>query len=259
MQYDPAEIVGAYERNAQLEDESEKEQALRVELPREFIKRYLRPSDIALDAGGGTGINAILMAKICPKVTLVDITPGILTLAERNVAEAGLSAKVELLEGDITDLGRFADGAFSFVVCVGDALSYVLDGRFSAVAELVRVAQVGATLVFGCDSKLGFMRLKLAQGHLDEALAIHATGEARCGMGPRTHLYTVEEMTGMLEGQGCRVLEVASTPTLSDTVDTSRFSGPAEWAKLKRLEMELCTRPELLGVGLHLLFVASKT
>ena len=30
-------------------------------------------SDIVLDAGGGAGINAIMMAKRCKKVTLVDI------------------------------------------------------------------------------------------------------------------------------------------------------------------------------------------
>jgi SAM-dependent methyltransferase len=256
--YDPREIIEAYARNAQLEDESEKAQSLRVEIPREFIKKYLQPADVVLDAGGGTGINAIMMAEACQKVTLLDITPSILTLAEQNVAVSGLSAKVEIVEGDIIDLSRIEDSTFSFIVCVGDALSYVLDGRFLAISELVRVGRVGATLVLGCDSRLGFVRLKLAQGLLDEALAIHETGETRCGMGPRTHLYTVEEMTRLLEAQGCEVLEVASTPTISDTVDTSEFSDPGEWAKLKELEIELCTRPELLGVGLHLLFVARK-
>ena len=258
MSYDPIEIIEAYERNAQLEDDSEKGQSLRVEIPREFIRRYLRPTDVVLDAGGSTGINAILMAETCQKVTLLDITPAILSLAGQNIAAAGLSGTVELVEGDIADLSRFADGAFSFVVCVGDALSYVLDGRFRAIKELVRVARQGATLILGCDSRLGFMRMKLAQVQLDEARAIYEAGMTRCGMGPRTHLYTVAEMTGLLEAEGCEVLEIASTPTLSDTIDTSRFSDPSDWQKLKELEIELCTRPELLGVGLHLLFVAKK-
>jgi len=256
--YDPDEIVDAYERNAVREDESEKGKSLRVEIPRAFIKRYLRASDVVLDAGGGTGINAILMAEICQQVTLLDITPGILKLAAKNVEEAGLSNKVELVEGDITDLSRFGDGAFSLVVCVGDAISYVLDGRFRAMQELVRVAQEGATLVIGCDSMLGFMRWSLAEGSLEEAFAIHRTGETRCGMGPRTHLYAVEEMTELLEAQGCEVLEVASTPTFADTIDTRPYMEDDAWDKLKALELEMCTRPELLGMGLHLLFVARK-
>jgi ubiquinone/menaquinone biosynthesis C-methylase UbiE len=258
MSYDPNEVIESYERNAQIEDESEKKSGLRVTIPREFIKRYLRPSDVVLDAGGGTGVNAIMMAERCEKVTLLDITPGILTLAAQNVEAAKLAEKVDLVEGDITDLSRFGDGSFSFVVCVGDAISYVLDGRFKAMEELVRVAQEGSILIIGCDSKLGFMRMKLAQGLLEEALEIKEASECHCGMGPRTHLYTAEEMVELLLEQGCEVLEMASTPTFADTIDISGYLEGGQWEKLKALELEMCTRPELLGMGLHLLFVARK-
>jgi SAM-dependent methyltransferase len=258
MSYDPSAIIDAYERNAHVEDASEKGPSLRVELPREFIKKYLQPSDLVLDAGGGTGINAILMAKRCRHVTLLDITPGILQLARENVEAAGVASSVTVMHGDITDLRQVDDARFSFVVCVGDALSYALDKRFQAVKELVRVAQRGSILILGCDSKLGFMRMKLAQGRLDEALEIYERGECDCGMGPRTHTYTVAEMAGLLELNGCRVLEVASTPTISDTVDTAQFHESGAWDRLMELELELCTRPELLGVGHHLLFVARK-
>lgn len=258
MSYDPNEVIEAYEKNAEIEDASEKKSGLRVAIPRAFIKRYLQSADIVLDAGGGTGSNAILMAKLCQQVTLLDITPGILALAAQNIQAAGLSEKIKLVEGDITNLSQFDDGTFSFVLCVGDAISYVLDGRFRAIEELVRVARKGATLIFGCDSKLGFMRMKLAQGLLEEALEINRTNQCHCGMGPRTHLYTVDEMTGLLKKQRCEILEVASTPTLSDTIDTSQYMDPQHWAKLEALELEMCTKPELLGMGLHLLFVVRK-
>jgi ubiquinone/menaquinone biosynthesis C-methylase UbiE len=259
MSYDPDSVVQSYERNAEIEDASEKGPSLRVEIPREFIKRYLKSSDVVLDAGGGTGINAIVMAERCTKVTLLDITPRMLQIAEQNIRQAGVSDKIALVQGDITDLGEFRDEQFTFVVCVGDAVSYVLERRFEALDELVRVAQEDSFLVIGCDSKLGFMRMKLGQGLLDEAVDILEASETYCGMGPRTHLYTVNEMTELLEERGCRVLEVASTPTFSDTIDVGLYKEDTdEWEKLKRLELELCTRPELLGMGLHLLFVARK-
>ena len=116
MSYDPAAIVDAYERNAEVEDASEKGRSLRVELPREFIKKYLQPSDLVLDAGGGTGINAILMAKRCRHVTLLDITPGILRLARENIEAAGVADQVTLLPGDITNLHDLQDERYSFVV-----------------------------------------------------------------------------------------------------------------------------------------------
>jgi S-adenosylmethionine-dependent methyltransferase len=258
VSYDPDAVVAAYEKNAAAEDAAEKGGSLRTEIPRAFIRKYLKPSDVVLDAGGGTGINAIMMAERCQKVTLLDITPGILALARENVAQSTVSDRIEIVQGDITDLRGFEDGQFSFVVCVGDAISYVLDGRFQAMTELVRVAREGSILVIGCDSQLGFLRWRLAQGDLEEALAIWETAETTCGMGPRTHLYTVSEMRELIEGAGCQILEVASTPTVSDTFGRELYAESGRREALKRLELELCTRPELLGMGLHLLFVARR-
>jgi SAM-dependent methyltransferase len=259
MVYDPEVIRTAYDTLAAKEDRAEKEPSLRTEIPREFIRKYIRPSDKVLDAGGGAGVNAIMMAGLSQSVTLVDISPGILELAIDNIRQAGASDRIEVLQGDITDLSRFGDNTFSLVVCVGDSVSYVLEQGPQALRELVRVAQPGAILVIGCDSKTGFMRICLSDGLLDEAIEIERTGEAYCGMGPRTHVYTVDEMRGLLHCTGCEVLEIASTPTFADTIDAGMYSGdPQKWEALKALEMRACTRPELLGMGDHLLFIARK-
>jgi hypothetical protein len=102
------------------------------------------------------------------------------------------------------------------------------------------------------------MRLSLAQGKIEEAQEILRTGEIYCGMGPRTHLYTVSEMGSLLEQNGCKLIEVASTPSLTDTVDVAQYAETGQWEQLKALELEICSKPELLGVGLHLLFIAQK-
>jgi ubiquinone/menaquinone biosynthesis C-methylase UbiE len=237
---------------------------MRTEIPREFIKKYLKPSDIVLDAGGGTGINAIKMAQRCKKVTLLDITPRILELAAINIENAGLTGTIDVIEGDITDLGQFSDGAFRFVVCVGDSISYVLDKRERAIGELVRVTQPGSILIIGCDSLYGFIGLHLRSNQIDQAIEISRTSECY-SVGAKTHLYTVDEMTELLKSAGCEVLEIASTPTLADTIDKQAFFAEldeeafqSKWEKLKTLELQLCTQPELLGTGLHLLFVARK-
>jgi ubiquinone/menaquinone biosynthesis C-methylase UbiE len=75
MIYNPKTIRDAYDQVSEKEDRFEKGFSLRNEIPREFIKKYLGASDVVLDAGGGTGINAIMMASRCKKVTLVDISP----------------------------------------------------------------------------------------------------------------------------------------------------------------------------------------
>jgi ubiquinone/menaquinone biosynthesis C-methylase UbiE len=258
MHYDPQQIIQSYTKNAEIEDQSEKKQSLRVEIPREFIKRHIKPSDITLDAGGGTGVNAIMMAKLCQSVTLLDITPKILDLARKNITEAGIQDSINLVQGDICDLNEIEDESFTFVVCVGDALSYVVDQREKAIAELIRVARSGSILILGTDSKYGFLRLRLAQGDLEDARRILHTSTTTCGMGPKTHLYTVNEMDSMLQKNGCQMLEAASTPSLSDTINLTPFRDADQWDELKEIELEICNKPELLGVGLHLLFVARK-
>jgi ubiquinone/menaquinone biosynthesis C-methylase UbiE len=120
MPYDPEAVRKSYDHVAEEEDRAEKMPSLRTGIPREFIKKYLKASDFVLDAGGGTGINAIMMAQRCKKVTLVDISPRILELAALNIEYAGLTGTIDLLEGDITNLEQFGDGEFSFMVCVGD-------------------------------------------------------------------------------------------------------------------------------------------
>lgn len=258
MAYDPSEVVRAYTENAEIEHQAEISPSLRTEIPREYIKRYLQPTDTVLDAGGGVGVNAVMMAERCASVTLLDLTPRMIELAQERIRRSGLQDRIHVMRGDICRMEALADGQFSFVVCVGDALSYVLDQREQALSELVRVARKGAFLILGTDSKYGFLRLRLAQGKIEEAWEIVRTSRTTCGMGPRTYLYTVSEMQSDLERHGCELIEAASTPSISDTIDVSQYADIQKWEQLKRLEMEICTTPELLGVGLHLLFVAQK-
>ena len=258
MSYDPQAIREIWDREAEQEDGFEKERSLRNEIPREFIKQYLKTADVVLDAGGGTGINAIMMAQRCRRVTLVDISSKMLDLAKLNIDNAGLADKIDLMAGDITALDQFGNAEFSFVVCVGGSISFAFEKGQQALEALVRVAGQGAILIIGCDSKYGIARHFLREGLLDEAAKICDSGEYDV-QGAKWRLYEVAEMTGMLEKAGCEILAVASTPTLINAIDESLYKeDETQWAQLKALELKACTVPELLGVGHHLIYVAKK-
>lgn len=260
MPYDPKPIRAAYDAIAASEEEFEKGFSLRNEIPRELIKRYLKPGDVVLDAGGGAGVNAVLMARLGAQVTLLDLSPELLKLAAENIRAAGLSERIELLEGDITDLSRFADGQFSLVTCLGGALSYVREQGKQAVVELVRVAKQGAVLIIGADSKTGFVRWLLSRAsaeNLDDAAEIFETSQYEAGEGAFAHLYTPTELAGLLAETGCEVLEMASTPVLVEGWEQNDF--PAEKREnLLALELKACGLPELHGAGHHLICVARK-
>lgn len=261
MSYDAEAIRKAVDQIAEREDKLEKMPFLRNEIPREFIKRYLKPFDVVLDAGGGTGINAILMARMCERVILVDISQEVLKLAEANISRAGLAERIDIVEADITDLSRFRDGQFSFVVCVGGALSHVLDEKRQAMGELARVARRGSVLIVGLDSKYGAMRhvLRYEDDLIDNAIDMYETDEwSPVGDEVRSHLYTVAEVRELVSEAGCEPLELASTPVVINSLDESKYHSGEKWEKLKALELKVCTEPELLGIGTHLLCVARK-
>ncbi len=261
MVYNPEAVRKAYNEIAEQEDQFEKEFSLRNEIPREFVKKYLTASDVVLDAGGGAGINAIMMAQHCERVTLVDISPRLLELAVVNIQEKGLTEKIDVTEGDISNLEQLKDGAFTFVVCLGGALSYLLEKGQQAIQELVRVAGEGAFIIIGCDSKYGFVRWLLNEtepdNQLEIATEVYEASEYEAGEGTFARLYTVNELTTLLQSAGCEIIECGSTPILINSWEQSSYPKEKQ-QELKELELKFCTIPELLGTGHHLFCVARK-
>ena len=261
MVYSPEAVRKAYDEIAERENQFEKEFSLRNEIPREFVKKYLKASDVVLDAGGGSGINAIMMAQYCERVTLVDISPKLLEIAITNIQEKGLADKIDIREGDISDLEQLRDDTFSFVVCLGGALSYTLEKGQQAIRELVRVAQRGALIIIGCDSKYGFVRWLLNESEpedqLEIATEVYEAGEYEAGEGAFARLYTANELTTLLKNAGCEIMEIGSTPVLINSWEQSSYPKEKR-QKLKELELQFCTISELLGTGHHLFCVARK-
>jgi ubiquinone/menaquinone biosynthesis C-methylase UbiE len=261
MVYSPEAVKKAYDEIAEREDQFEKKFSLRNEIPREFIKKYLKASDVVLDAGGGSGINAIMMAQRCAKVTLVDISPRLLEIAMTNVQERGLTDKIDMREGDISNLEHMKDESFSFVVCLGGTLSYTLEKGQQAIREMIRVAQRGAFIIIGCESKYGFVRWLFnesgAEDQLEIAIEVYEAGQYEAGEGTFARLYTANELTALLQNTGCEIIEIGSTPVLVNSWEQNLYPKEKR-QKLKELELKFCTIPELLGAGHHLFCVARK-
>jgi len=77
----------------------------------------LKPGESVLELGFGTGNEVLDLASLVGptgKVSGIDISPGMLTVANRKLAEAELATPIELLIGDARTL-PFADGTFDAV------------------------------------------------------------------------------------------------------------------------------------------------
>ena len=130
-----------------------------------FLKRYLPPRGLLLDAGGGPGRYTIALAKIGYQVVLLDLLPKHLTIARREIRKAGVQRNVsEITSGSIEDLSRFRDASFDAVLCLGGPLGHLVkrSQRTRALTELARVAKAGAPVFVSVIGRLSVIATELS-------------------------------------------------------------------------------------------------
>jgi ubiquinone/menaquinone biosynthesis C-methylase UbiE len=93
-----------------------------------FLRKYIQGKSLIFDAGGGPGRHTIELAKLGHDVVLIDLTAKLLDVAKRQIRKANVQGKVkQIVQGSIDDLSMFNDSAFDAVICLGGALSHIVD------------------------------------------------------------------------------------------------------------------------------------
>ena len=115
------------------------------------IERLVRivgaePGATFLDAGCGTGFNAVRLARRGFRVHGVDFAPPVLAEARANVAAADVQDRVSLSQANLLAL-PFDDRSFRYVLCWG-VLMHIPEVE-RAIAELARVLSPGGRLIVG--------------------------------------------------------------------------------------------------------------
>ncbi len=101
------------------------------------------PPATILDCGGGPGRYAITLAQRGYDVTLFDLSPELLAMAQKKAIEAGVTL-TGFEQGTATDLSRYADGQFDAVLLMGPLYHLLGEAdREQALAEAARVAKPG--------------------------------------------------------------------------------------------------------------------
>jgi SAM-dependent methyltransferase len=101
-----------------------------------------------LDIACGTGHHAVEFARWGLRSAGCDISAGMLRLAERNAAEAGV--EVDFFEAGFTDVDRKAGGRrFDAIVCIGNSFPHLLSQRDldCAMRSIKRVLSPGGVFV----------------------------------------------------------------------------------------------------------------
>jgi ubiquinone/menaquinone biosynthesis C-methylase UbiE len=238
------------------------------------LGRYLPAGSRIIDVGGGPGRYAIWLAQRGNTVTLVDLSPELLTIARARVHEAGVEDRVtEIVEADACDLSRWENGSFDAALSLGPFYHLPAPAdRISAARELARVLRPGGHLFVAVMPRLAFLRRTMAvpeERHhlldaawmrrlLDDGVFVNeVAGRFSLGYGVRPG-----EIERLLESQGFVTVDVRSVESLSAGVpgavgDILEGNGALSDV-VKRLMIDFAADKTVLGGAGHLLYVGQR-
>jgi SAM-dependent methyltransferase len=223
----------------------------------QLLKDYLPKNKNAriLDAAGGTGRIALPLAKQGYSVTLCDISPGMLEVAQKKILKEGVSDRVRILECDIREL-PFEDDSFDFVLC--------WNGTAEATGELIRVTKRGGRVSIFLVSTWA---TAISRFHKDPDFALDVIDSAprRLEEEGSTHWAVhPEEAAGFFEAMGIRVLDIfavcgwVDVLRIPDDTAKSRHWDETLFKQTTRMVMKLCRERSVRGVTRHLVMYGDK-
>lgn len=226
-----------------------------------YIKKCL-PKDIdnslVLDAGGGTGLWSIKIAKMGYNVILSDISSGMLKIAEEKIKDQNLSGKIKIVKCDITNMNEFKDNAFDLTIAEGDPVSYCSNPD-QAISELARVTKKRCYITVSVDNKFVWVKMSIGKGDYEEAERIMKTGIAKMptedGNYYPAFTFTIEELSEIFEKNNIDIIEKIGKTVFTSYQDTN---DEEKYRKHLKIELKYSNQDSFAGFGGHIAIVGKK-
>jgi len=226
-----------------------------------YIEKCL-PKDIdnslVLDAGGGTGLWSIKIAKMGYNVILSDISSGMLKIAEEKIKDQNLSGKIKIVKCDITNMNEFKDNTFDLTIAEGDPVSYCSNPD-QAISEIARVTKKGCYITVSVDNKFTWFKRSIEKGDYKEAERIMKTGIAKMptedGNYYPAFTFTIEELSEIFEKNNIDIIEKIGKPVFTSSQDTN---DEEKYRKHLEIELKYSNQDSFAGFGGHIAIVGKK-
>ena len=232
-----------------------------------YLDTYLPETGRILDAGSGPGRYAVYLANRGYQLSLVDISPNALTIAQEVMREEGLINKVEdFTEASITNLSNYHSNSFDAVVSLGGPLSHVFDSseREKAVGELVRVAKPGAPIFISVMNRYTQLAniIKYTPEDAEQIFDFLRDGNhlhPETGVFTYTHFFTLEELSELVLLHDVKVENIVVVEGLASLLKGDVNGLPEDlFNKWVEVFIKLSSEPSLIGASTHLLGIVRK-
>jgi S-adenosylmethionine-dependent methyltransferase len=216
----------------------------------DFLSLQAVDSLCVLDVGCGTGATAVRLARLGMQVTLLDLSPTMLDIAQRAAREAGVTERIAVKRGDAAQLANLFHAASFDVILCHNVLEYlddptaVLSGAARALRDSSAVLSVlvrnRAGEVFKAAIQAG--DLAVAENNLTAEWGQESL------YGGRVRLFTPDGLRAMLAEASLGVIAERGVRVLADYLP-SQISRSAEYERIFELERKLSSRPEYAAVA----------
>ncbi len=240
------------------------EGAIEQEVHRRAFEELLPASGRVLDLGGGPGRWTIWLAQRGYRVVLGDLSPRMLEIARRELAEAGVEAE-SVLELDACDLERFPDRSFDAVLALGP-FYHLVDAadRERAAGEIRRVLRPGGLLLATVMTRYAWLLgvlLESGSSRLDDVRRLLDKGVYRNpepGRFTEAYLYWPAEVAPFFEGLGFDTIRLLASQSilnlLQEEVAGLHERDPEAYRALLDIAAGAAADPSILGLSGHLLY-----
>ena len=210
-----------------------------------------------LDLGGGTGGDAVRLALLGHRVTVVDPSPDALASLQRRAVDADLGEAVRGIQGDTADLlDHVGPQSFDLVICHG-VLEYVDDPAeaLRAVATVLRPGGHASVVVAG---RLAAITARALAGDFVTAQTLLTTTAAAWdvrALGPRR--FSLDELQDLLATHGFASVATNGLRVFADLVPSAIVDGePGARDALYALERLTRTSQDFTAVSAGLQSIA---
>jgi S-adenosylmethionine-dependent methyltransferase len=211
-----------------------------------------------LDAGGGAGHVALLMARSGNEVVLCDPSQEMLDKADESIRRAGLLSSVTTVRSAIQDLEERIDSRFDLVVCHA-VLEWLADPEAAVgyLSEFMELRSGLLSLMF-YNREAAFLK-RVLKGEFAEALRERRDGFSPRGWGSGCTPLAEDEVRGWLEELGLKVRSKAGIRIFHDHLPSGTLDDQQQLENLLKVEKEMRGQEPFASLGQHLHLVCEKT